>query len=143
VRFWDANAVVPLLVDEDRSSTVGGFLRGDPGMVVWWITRSECVSALARKRRDGTIGPLEQAQARVVLHHLGGAWTEVLPSDVLRARAELLLDRHPLRTADAYQLAAALDWRNGSPAGAGFVCFDRRLRAAAGAEGFGVLPTNL
>ncbi len=142
MRFWDANAVVPLLVNESQSPTVGRFLRDDPGVVVWWITRSECVSALARKRREGTISPLGQARSRVVLHRLSQVWTEVLPRDVLRAQAEILLDRHPLRTADAYQLAAALDWRDGTPEGAGFVCFDERLREAVKAEGFEILPAD-
>ncbi len=142
MRFWDASAVVPLLVNESQSPTAGRLLRDDPGVVVWWFTRSECVSALARKSREGKISPLGQARARVVLHRLGLAWAEVLPGDALRAQAEILLDRHPLRTADAYQLAAALDWRDGAPAGANFVCFDERLRKAAGIEGFGVLPTG-
>lgn len=109
-------------------------------MVVWWATRSECVSALARKRREGVVAPIGQARARVVLHRLSEAWTEILPADEVRARAEALLDEHPLRTADAYQLSAALEWRVGIAAGADFVCFDKRLRTAAKAEGFDVLP---
>lgn len=109
-------------------------------MVVWWVTRSECVHTLARKNREGVIAPTGYARARVLLDRLGGAWSEVLPADEVRAEAEALLDKHPLRTADAYQLAAALDWCDGSPGGAQFVCFDKRLRPAAEAEGFEVLP---
>ncbi len=109
-------------------------------MVVWWATRSECVSALARKRREGVVAPIGQARARVVLHRLSEAWTEILPADEVRARAETLLDKHPLRTADAYQLSAALEWRGGIAAEAGFVCFDERLRTSAESEGFDVLP---
>jgi predicted nucleic acid-binding protein len=140
LRFWDASAVVPLLVNESQTPTVGALLRQDAGMVVWWATRSECVSALARKRREGAIAPIGQARARVVLHRLSEAWTEILPADEVRARAEALLDEHPLRTADAYQLSAALEWCGGIAAGAGFVCFDERLRTATLAEGFDVLP---
>jgi predicted nucleic acid-binding protein len=109
-------------------------------MVVWWATRSECISALARRGRDESLTPLAQAQARVRLYRLSQSWTEVQPTQGLRALAETLLDRYPLRTADAYQLAAALEWVEGRPRGERFVCFDRRLRPAAEAEGFDVLP---
>lgn len=139
MKFWDANAVVPLLVEEPNSSIMQDLFEEDPGMVVWWITRSECVSALARKRRDGDIRLIEQAWARVVLYQLGQSWSEVLPSGSIRARAELLLERHRLKTADAYQLAAALDWRDGETGGAEFVCFDGQLKRAAKTEGFTVL----
>lgn len=63
MKFWDASAIVPLLVEESDSELVGDLLKEDPGMVVWWATRSECISALAKKRRDGLIPPLQQARA--------------------------------------------------------------------------------
>jgi hypothetical protein len=53
------------------------------------------------------------------------------------ARALLL---HPLRAADSLQLAAALLWTRGRPAGHDLVCLDERLREAATSEGFAVLP---
>ncbi len=62
------------------------------------------------------------------------------PTQSVRALAETLLHRHPLRTADAYQLASAMRWRGGSGGGAGFVGMDRRLREAAEVEGFNALP---
>jgi predicted nucleic acid-binding protein len=65
---------------------------------------------------------------------------EVSPAEELRDRAMRLLDLHPLSAADALQLAAALDWCGERTAGAGFVCLDQRLRAAATLEGFDVYP---
>jgi len=47
---------------------------------------------------------------------------------------------HPVRAGDALQLAAALAWSDEPPQGSGFVCLDDRLRTAAQAEGFAVLP---
>ena len=64
----------------------------------------------------------------------------VSPSDELRRRAARLLAVHPLRAADALQLAAALLWCEEQPHGEGFVSLDARLREAAGKEGFAVLP---
>jgi predicted nucleic acid-binding protein len=65
---------------------------------------------------------------------------QVSPAEELRDRAIRLLDLHPLSAADALQLAAALDWCGEHTAGAGFVCLDQRLRAAAMREGFDVYP---
>jgi predicted nucleic acid-binding protein len=140
VRFWDANAIVPLLVRELRTEECRRFLREDEEIVVWWATRSECISALARKTREGILEPLQYAQARVRLHHLREAWAEVQPTVRVRALAETLLLRYPLRTADAYQLSAAVHWRENLPQGAFFVCYDERLKDAAAGEGFTVLP---
>ena len=109
-------------------------------MVVWWATRSERISALARRGRDGSLAPLAQAQSHVRLYRLSQSWTEAQPTLRLRGLAETLLERYPLRTADACQLAAALKWLGGSPQGEESVCFDRRLRSAAEAVGFDVLP---
>jgi uncharacterized protein len=49
---------------------------------------------------------------------------------------------HPLRAADAFQLAAAQAWRQQDPSGASFVCLDERLRDAAAREGFSSLPLD-
>jgi predicted nucleic acid-binding protein len=58
----------------------------------------------------------------------------------VRERAVRLLISHPLRAADAQQLAAALIWCEEKPSGQDFVCLDQRLRESAEREGFGILP---
>ncbi len=115
-------------------------LAADPDQTVWWETRTECVSALARRTRQGVIAPVGEAQARVALQQLIANWDEVQPTYWVRAVAELLLDLHPLKAADAMQLAAAVAWSSGQPQGYEFVCLDRQLRAAASLVGFAVLP---
>lgn len=50
-----------------------------------------------------------------------------------------LLSSHPLRAADALQLAAALTARDKTPELLQVVCSDGRLTDAAGTEGFTVL----
>lgn len=132
---------MPLLVRESQTPSALALLQGDPVIVVWWATRSECVSALRRKVREVELTPLEYAQARVRLHQLENAWTEMQPVTKVRALAETLLHRHSLlRTADAFQLAAAIRWRGGDPRGADFVSLDGRLRSTAEDEGFIVRP---
>lgn len=140
MKFWDASAVVPLLVAEPQSNAMRSLILSDTGQTVWWATRSECVHALARSQRTGSITSLQEAQARVRLQFLSSVWQEVMPTYLLRTLAEVMLGRHPLRTADAFQLASALAWCGGDTLGREFVCLDNRLRAAATAEGFAVLP---
>jgi predicted nucleic acid-binding protein len=134
--------VVPLLVAEPVSEAVESLLREDESVAVWWSSRVECVSALRRRERDGslTIAAVEQALRR--LDVLAREWSEVAPTGPLRLAAERALAVHPLRVADALQLAAGLAWRGSMTSGHHFVCLDRRLRDAASREGFAVLPAE-
>lgn len=140
MRFWDASAVLPLLVDEARTDELRALAGVDGAIVVWWLTRTECVSALARRVRDGELSVADERSVRTVLRALERSWSEVEPSERLRRAAERLLAVHDLRAADALQLAAAVEWRGGDAEGAALVCLDRRLRSAAHREGFQVLP---
>jgi len=135
VRFWDSSALVPLCLEQPRSAEVRAGHGDDPGMVVWWGSTIECASAIARLHREGHLDGRQEAQARRLLTALGASWFEVQPSDALREQALRILRLHPLRAADAMQLAAALEW-SGSPATGGFITFDERLSAAAQREGF-------
>ena len=136
MRFWDASAIVPLLVEEPEHAGMIAALAEDETMLVWWATSIECVSALARREREGA---LEGDALRVALERLRGLasqWHEVLPSTVVRTVAERVLRVHPLRAAAAQQLAAALVAAEHDPSTLGFVCLDDRLNDAASREGF-------
>jgi predicted nucleic acid-binding protein len=100
------------------------------------------VSAFVRRAREDDLTAAGERQARDVLEALAAAWTEVLPSEPLRASTERLLAVHPLRAADAFQLAAALAWCQGHPTGRALVTFDVRLGAAGRREGFAILPSE-
>ena len=115
-------------------------LKADSEMIVWWASRTECLSALHRRMREGNIEAAEGTQVQNTLSVLSGAWAEVLPGDFVRQRAERLLSVHALRAADAFQLAAALVWSKEATAGLEFVCFDDNLCGAASKEGFLVVP---
>lgn len=143
MRFWDSSAVIPLLVEQPETAHAKRIAEQDPALVVWWATRTECVSALARLRRDDRIDAGGEAQTRRLLLRLSAEWTEVTPGNRLRDRAERLLSVHALRAADAFQLAAALLWSRGRTTGRALVSFDRRLRDAAAREGFDVLPGSV
>lgn len=139
MKFWDASAVIPLCVRETQSPLVKKIAEED-AIAVWWTTPLECYSAFARRRRDDVLTRAHEGQARQVVTRLAADWTEVQPSHQVREAAGRVLLLHPLRAADALQLAAALLWVNGRAAGQHFVCLDERLREAAQREGFRVLP---
>jgi len=54
----------------------------------------------------------------------------------LRAKSAQLVERYDLRAADAFQLAAALEWCAGAAQGRVFLTADQRLREAARFSGF-------
>ena len=140
MKFWDASAVVPLCAEEPGSASARAMLDEDASVVVWWGTRTECVSALMRRKREDGLTHREEWAARHVLESLAQAWTEMQPSEAVRGVADRLLAVHPLRAADALQLAAAMVWCRRVPAGQALVTFDSRLREASHREGFTVLP---
>ena len=143
MRFWDSSALVLLLAEQPGSAEARELLRADPSVVVWWGSLVECWSALARLRRSGEMAPEAEATAGRLLAALWPATFEVQPSEELRRLAIRLLRTHPIRAADALQLAAALTWAGSPPPpGREMVVFDRRLREAAHVEGFAVLPTQ-
>ena len=143
MKFWDTSAIVPLLVIEPSTGSAKSILTGDSSVVVWWGTRTECVSALNRQIRDGSLRNEDERQARQVLQQLADAWSEVQPSELLRGTAERLLAVHALRAADAFQLAAALHWCQRQPMNRNLVSFDTRLRDAAYKQGFAILPPHI
>jgi predicted nucleic acid-binding protein len=142
VRFWDTSAILPLISREPFSDEMRRLLEEDAGMAVWWATRVECISAISRRAREGSLGPEGEKSARELLGDLSESWTEARPTARLRALAEQALATPPLRAADALQLASAQIWGQSQPGGRPFVCLDERLRTAASRSGFVLLPDD-
>lgn len=140
MKFWDASALIPLCLRESHSQIVRRLADDDEAIVVWWTTLVECYSAFARRRRDDAITRAQEEQMRRLVAHLAADWTEIQPGHQVRDAAARALILHSLSAADALQLAAGLLWADGRPARHEFVCLDERLRDAAHAEGFQVLP---
>ncbi len=139
MRFWDSSAIVPLLVAESFSTEVMAEYESDPEAIVWWATEVECVSALARLEREGSLGGPTMVDALERLRGLAGAWREVQPIARVRQTAIRLLRVHGLRGADALQLAAAIAAAEDHPASLPLVTLDGRLAQAAEREGFRVV----
>lgn len=139
MKFWDASAIVPLLVSQPATRRLQALAAKDLAMVVWWASEVECVSALARLERDGNLGAQTFGSAIKRLKQFVEGWHEIDANDAVREAAVRFLRVHPLRAADALQLAAAFLATERRPAGFDLVTLDDRLAAAARKEGFNVI----
>ncbi len=139
MKFWDTSAIVPLLVAEPASRRLQALAADDSAMLVWWGSEVGCVSALARLERDGALTGPAMTQALERLRRLAASWHEIDPGEAVREAATRLLRVHPLRAADALQLAAAYLASERRPGSLTVVTLDERLAVAARKEGFAVI----
>lgn len=139
MRFWDASALVPLLVQDEPNTALERLYADGKDIWVWWVTPVEIASSVARRERRGEFTTQVASVAYSVLARMSTAWHEVLPGEPLRQAAQRLLRVHPLRAADSLQLAAALAVAGSGTESPEFVCCDARLAEAAGREGLKVI----
>ena len=105
-------------------------------MLVWWGSQVECASALARLERSTALNVEEATRALSRLRRFADGWHEIEPSDIVRESAMRFLRVHPLRAADALQLAAAFIAAERRPSSLRVITLDERLADAARKEGF-------
>lgn len=139
MKFWDSSAVVPLVLAEATTPAAQGALAADTGMAVWWGTSVECLAALARAERDHRLDRTAMSDAVAALRLVRSGWSEIDATTRLREIAERIVRTHPLRAADALQLAAASVAAEGQARDLPFVTMDDRLAVAAEREGFPVV----
>ena len=142
MRFWDSSAVVPLLVRQPASDRVDEWVAEEPEIALWTLTPVEIVSALWRLVRDGALDETTARQSELRARELIAASYLIVDVEGTKGLASRLLRVHPLRAADALQLAAALLWAGGAPQGRTLHTLDERLAGAARREGFDVPTTT-
>ena len=111
-------------------------LSNDQEILVWCLSKVEVISALCRRVREYAFGEEEFQKAKRHLNDLIERAYEVKAIEKVRARALRLLEVHPLRAADACQLAAVTVATQEDPNRLSLVCFDQNLKNAAVKEGF-------
>ncbi len=136
MKFWDASAIVPLLVAESTTRSLQALANQDSDLLVWWGSQVECASALARLERGALLDVKGAASAFDRLKQLANGWHEIEPSETVRENALRFLRVHPLQAADALQLAAAFLAAERRPSTLEVVTLDERLADAARKEGF-------
>lgn len=139
MHFFDASAVVKRYVREAESAKIRPLLaRGE--VAVSRLTEVEVASALNRLAREGVLTVPQRDRALAMFLDDLTRWEVVEITAGVTAIAVRLLGRHPLRSSDAVQLAAALLLQAGLgvPLDA-FVAYDARILTAAREEHFTVL----
>ncbi len=136
MKYWDASAIVPLLVRQALTPSMEQLLLNDPEVITWWGSSVECYSALMRLTREDKLVGAQQHLAEQRLTALQNGWNEVMPTEAVRRTAKRLLRTHSLRAADALQIAAALTACEQEPDRFEMVCLDAKLAEAARREGF-------
>jgi len=140
MRFWDSSALVPLLVHEKESELCAEAYRSDREILIWTLSKVEVFSALCRRMRDGALDDQAFETARNRMNDLFDTVYEVAAVDRVKERAMRLLRVHPIRAADALQLAAILVATQEKVDRLPVMCLDDRLAEAAKLEGFEVNP---
>ncbi len=140
MKFWDSSAIVPLIVVEEETDYCLNTLSDDQDMLIWCLSKVEVISALCRLVREKSLTETEFQKAKKRLNDIVEHSHEVKVIQKVRDRALRLLEVHPLRAADACQLASALVATQEEPDILEVVCFDQRLMKAAIKEGFVVNP---
>lgn len=140
MKFWDSSALVPLILHEEETDYCLKILSSDQEMLIWCLSRVEVISALCRQVRDGTLHEPDFFKVKKHFNDLVERAYEVKAIEKVRNRALRLLEVHPLRAADACQLASALVATQEDPERLSILSFDQRFKNAAMKEGFKVNP---
>ena len=141
IAYFDASALVKLLVDEAGSEDTATLWDGADLLVSSRLAHPEVCAALAAARRAARIQPVHEAESRAWWRDLSSSLHLVELSDEVSSLAGELTEAHPLGGADAIHLASALALGL-SPAELVLATWDRRLAAGARAEGLGVFPAT-
>jgi predicted nucleic acid-binding protein len=134
--FADTSALIKRYLQEAGSSYVRK-LAASAGTVFYqsFVTPLEIASALYRHQRAGDLSSEELSfLLKSYAVHSHEEYLLVSHSESLIEAAEVLISRHPLRTLDAIQLAAALKLRDYLPSDASpliFLAGDERLVTAS------------
>ena len=140
--YLDTSALIKLYIEEEGTERVVGATGDFDGVqiIILDITPLEARSAVRRRQREGDISGADADRILNQIEDDGSSLFVVQPStSAVIEEAARLIDRHPLRTYDALQLAGCLVTRDNVPGPLTFVCADVRLCEAAGQEGLTVL----
>ncbi len=141
ILFLDTSALIKIYIAEPGSVAIQRRVSG--GVVALsQLTYAETHATFARRRREDL---LTAAEHQLLIGRFESDWETVFRvpvSNEVLAFVPDLCKRHPLRGADALQLAAALLLRD-QGVQVHFATSDRRLLAAAAAEGLTVFDPSV
>jgi predicted nucleic acid-binding protein len=142
IYFVDTSALAKRYVSEPGSAWVQSWIDPASGhlTIISALSTVEFIALLARRQREGNLSQndFRLLRSNFLLHVRQQYRVIALRRDVLES-ARQLVAKHPLRTLDALQLAAAQVATSAMGTAPIFVTADQKLLAIAAAEGF---PTD-
>lgn len=140
--FFDSSALVKRYIRETGTAWVHGVISASVrhSLYISQITPVEIMSSVNRRHREKIISARDVQAARILLdRHIARQYDVIYLTVSVETLAKDLLRRHPLRAADAIQLACALIANRrlvkGGVNALIFVVSDIRLHDAAVGEG--------
>ncbi len=141
MRYFDASALVKGYVDEaDSQATRRLLTRGSAATTR--LSFVEVASALGRLGREGRLSEDQRTAALAALTADAASVLVIELTGEIVARSQTLTQKHPLRAADAIQLASCLYVRETVNPRTTLVSFDDRLSTAARLEGVKLAGTR-
>ena len=138
MQYFDASALVKRYVREAGTIKIRRLLASPGGSATSRLAVVEITSAIMRRSREGAFPDAERDRALAALEKDTSALLVVeLSPEVVRV-AQGLLQRWPLRSGDAIQLASCLYLQAAIGVPLTFVAFDARLLDVARREGLHV-----
>jgi uncharacterized protein len=131
--FFDSSALAKRYLEEKGSDRVQAILASASALGVSVICVPEIISALCRCRRERRLSTQQYRDAKVALFSDIEDASVVGISEEVITRSVELLERFPLRSADALHIACAAEWSAEL-----FVSADERQARAARAHGLQV-----
>ena len=85
MRYWDASALVPLVVAEAGTESAPTWLSEDDHIVTWVWTRTEITGAIERHTREGSLSRQQRRDVLERFNAFADSWDEV--TEVLAVRS--------------------------------------------------------
>jgi predicted nucleic acid-binding protein len=137
--YFDSSALVKRYVEETGTNSVKSILSTGGEIATSKLTYPEILSALMRKHRAGEIA---KKLLQDIVARFEKDWYHILVlefhNDLLQA-VKFLLEKHPLKAADAVHLSSALWLKQTTRADLTFVTSDSNLLRAAQEENLHIL----
>ncbi|MBI5143372.1 MAG: type II toxin-antitoxin system VapC family toxin [Nitrospirae bacterium] len=135
ILYWDASALLSALINDEHSFNARRHLRDHDIHVVSSLACVEFHAVLSRIARHSSGAAEDVRKARTIFQTRPWFWSEMQP-DLKSIRQ--LSEKHPLKGADLWHLAACLSLRTRMPELL-LLTYDKALQAAAEREGFPAL----
>lgn len=143
--FVDTSALAKRYLVESGAAWVRSWIGSSAKheIVVAELARIEMLALLSRHRRYGSLSETITTRLQnTFLRHFRAQYLVVSLDRPILLSASRLVNRHPLRTLDAIQLACALQAISELRVPVTFISADHNLPKAAAAEGFAVDNPN-